>query len=166
MLESGLRPIFCFLDGSMKRQASLEKLITPIVEGFGLDLIGIQYLPQGKRSILRVFMDRPEVGVTAEDCALVSRQVNAVLEVEGLLEDYLLEVSSPGLDRILFSLKQCQEQIGKLIAIRLIVPMAGKRNLKGRLQRIEGEQLCMLIESKEIILSFTDIDEARVVPEW
>lgn len=137
----------------------------PIVSGLGLTWVGLQYVP-GRRALIRLYVDKPG-GVSIEDCAQVSRQVNAVLGVENVVtEDYTLEVSSPGLDRLLFTVEQCSEQIGKLVAIRLIVPIQGKRNFKGRLLGVEGEKLSIVSESGELELSFSDIAEARVVPEW
>lgn len=150
----------------MRQHAALEKLIAPIVDSLGLTWVGLQYFPQGKRSILRLFVDKPG-GVSVDDCARVSRQVNAVLSVENPIPgEYTLEVSSPGLDRLLFSVEQCREQIGKMVSIQLVVPKAGKRNFKGRLERVEGSLLTLLMDTGEVTFVFEDISEVRLVPEW
>jgi len=153
----------------MRRHEALEKVILPVVNGFGYQWVGLQYFPQGKKSILRLYIDKPG-GIMLEDCAEVSRQVDAVLGVENLIKgEYTLEVSSPGLDRLLFTPAQCAEFIGRKVSIRLVAPMEGKRNFKGDLQSVKDDALCILTEGtdrKEITLSFTDIDEARLVPEW
>ena len=166
-LESGLKAHFLFLGcGLMRRTDALEKVISPIVEGMSFQWIGIQYFPQGRRSILRLFIDKPG-GVSIDDIAKVSRQVNAALSVETLItEEYTLEVSSPGLDRVLFTPAQCSDHIGKLVSIRLVVPIEGKRNFKGRLHNVEGDRICILLEDGEKTFSFPDVDEARLVPEW
>lgn len=150
----------------MRRHAELENLIAPIVGSLGLTWVGLQYFPQGKRSILRLFVDKPE-GVSVDDCGRVSRQVNAVLSVENpIAGEYTLEVSSPGLDRLLFSVEQCREQIGKMVSVQLVVPKAGARNFKGRLERVEGSFISLLTESGELTFSFEDMSEMRLVPVW
>jgi ribosome maturation factor RimP len=153
----------------MRRHGELEALILPVVTGFGCTWWGLQYFPQGKKSLLRLYIDKPG-GVTLEDCERVSRQVDALLGVEGPLQgDYTLEVSSPGIDRVLFTAAQCEQFLGKEVSVRLRVPMDGKRNFKGKLQRVDGESVCILLEgteAKEIVFSFTEIDEARLVPKW
>jgi ribosome maturation factor RimP len=150
----------------MRRYEELEKVILPIVSGFGYTWVGLQYFPQGKRSILRLYIDKPG-GITLDDCERVSRQVDAVLNVENTIKgDFTLEVSSPGIDRILFTAAQCEEYIGKDISVRMNVPIEGRRNFKGKLQSVQNDRLCILSEGKEITLSFIDISEARLVPEW
>lgn len=150
----------------MRRHVELENLIAPIVDSLGLTWVGLQYFPQGKRSILRLFVDKPG-GVSVDDCGTVSRQVDAVLSVENpITGEYTLEVSSPGLDRLLFSLEQCREQIGKMVSVQLVVPKAGARNFKGRLGRVEGSLISLLTESGELTFSFEDMNEMRLVPVW
>lgn len=150
----------------MRRHAELEKVIVPIVNGFGFTWVGLQYFPQGKRTILRIYIDKPG-GVTLDDCTQVSRQVDAALSVEDLLKgDFTLEVSSPGVDRILFTAAQCETFIGKGISIRLSVPIEGRRNFTGTLQSVQDDRICVDSENRVITLSFTDIEEARLVPEW
>jgi len=150
----------------MQQHAALEEIILPIVEGLGFTWVGLQYFPQGRHSILRLYVDKPG-GIVIEDCEKVSRQVNAALEIENPLKgDYTLEVSSPGLDRLLFSPEQCREQVGKLVTVRLIAPIAGKRNFKGRLLSVEGEKICILADQGAVTLSFREISEARLAPEW
>ena len=149
----------------MRQHEALKKLVSPVVKDLGLEWVGLQYFPQGRRSLIRLYVDKPG-GLTVEDCARVSRQVNALLGVEGpIVEDYTLEVSSPGLDRLLFTVEQCREQIGKLVTVRLVAPIGGKRNIKGRLIRVEKDQICIEAGGEELMLSFTNVGEARLVPE-
>ena len=80
----------------------LYEIITPVVEGLEYELVGIEYLPQGKHSLLRVYIDQ-EAGIALEDCSKVSHQISAVMDVEDpISSNYNLEVSSPGLERPLF----------------------------------------------------------------
>jgi len=148
----------------MKRQQSLEKVIVPVVGGLGLQWVGLRYFPQGAHTLLQVFVEKTN-GVTVDDCARASRQINAVLSVEGMAdEDYVLEVSSPGLDRFLFSPEQCHEQIGQLVSVRLHVARAGRKNFKGNLQRVDGADVFVRVDEEEEQFSFSDIDEIRLVP--
>lgn len=102
-----------------------------------------------------------------EDCGRVSRQVDTVLSVEKpITGEYTLEVSSPGLDRLLFSLEQCHEQIGKIVSVQLVAPKAGARNFKGRLERVEGSLISLLTESGDLSFSFDEMSEMRLVPVW
>lgn len=150
----------------MNRDRALEKIILPIVEGLGCRFVGLQYFQQGKHSLVRLYIDK-EGGVNIDDCERVSHQVNATLGVESPIRgDYLLEVSSPGLDRLLFTPEQFNEFLGKEVVIRLIVPMKGKRNLKGLIHSVEGDAIVIKHEGEILALSFADIAEARLVPEW
>ena len=150
----------------MQRLEAFEKVIRPLVENLGFIYVGLQLLPLKRSVLLRLYIDRPG-GITIDEIAKASRQINATLSVEDLIQGaYTLEVSSPGLDRLLFTLEQWQAEIGKLVSVRTVMPIEGRRNFKGRLQRVEGEEIFILLESGEIRLSFGDIDEARLVPEW
>lgn len=150
----------------MRRHMVLEKILVPIVNELGYQFAGAEYIPQGKRSVIRLYIDKAG-GVTAEDCGRVSRRVNAVLSVEGgFAGDYTLEVSSPGLDRLLFTEEQFEAQIGKLVSIHLQVPIEGRKNFKGKLQMVKEGQIGIRVDEKDLTLSFVDIDRARLVPEW
>ena len=88
------------------KQSQLETIIEPIVTSLEYDLWGVEFVSQGRNSMLRIYIDR-ENGISLEDCEAVSRQVSAVLDVEDpIADEYTLEVSSPGLDRPLFKLEQ------------------------------------------------------------
>lgn len=151
----------------MGQREALDKVIAGVVTSLGFSWVGLQYFPQRRGVLLRLYVDKPG-GITIEDCVTISRQVDTVLSVESPMKgEYTLEVSSPGLDRVLFSLAQCQEQVGKRVSIRLIAPVLSKRNFKAKLDRVEGEQLCLIEDSgEERAIPFADIDEVRLVPEW
>ncbi|MEX1237590.1 MAG: ribosome maturation factor RimP, partial [Pseudomonadales bacterium] len=108
-------------------QEQLRSLIEPVVEGLGLELWGIEYLAHGKRAQLKVYIEK-EAGVDVDDCARVSRQISAVMDVEDPIEaQYTLEVSSPGLDRRLFTLPQFEAFEGEQVRISLKSPYEGRR---------------------------------------
>lgn len=151
----------------MRRNEALESVIAPIVDNLGLTWVGLQYLPQGKHSVLRLFIDKPG-GVTIADCEKVTRQVNTVMSVESpISSEYTLEVSSPGMDRLFFSVEQCRAYVGKKVSVQLTVPdVSGKRNFKGELTRAEDEKVSIRVEEQELIFNFDDIHEMRLVPVW
>jgi ribosome maturation factor RimP len=150
----------------MRRHWVLEQVISPVVEGLGYIFVGLRITPQGRSSLVQLYVDKVG-GITIDECAQVSRQVDAVMTVKGSIQgEYILEVSSPGLDRLLFTIEQFREQIGKNVAIRLTVPMEERRNFKGIIEDVGEENISIRMESDTVQLAFADISEARIVPEW
>ncbi|RAU16592.1 ribosome maturation factor RimP [Nitrincola tibetensis] len=144
----------------------LETLIGPAVSSLGFELWGIEYQSAGKNSTLRIFIDSPD-GISVDDCAKVSHQVSGVLDVEDPIKDqYLLEVSSPGMDRPLYTLEHYQLFVGHTIQIRLRVPFEGRRKFKGILNGTEGEDVLLVVDDEEYILPLDIIDKANVVPQF
>jgi ribosome maturation factor RimP len=146
------------------RQQTIEALLRPTVEALGFELWGVEYLSQGRRTLLRLYIDG-ENGVTVDDCAEVSRQVSAVLDVEDPIKsDYTLEVSSPGVDRLLFRLDQFPAYVGEWIELRLRSPFEGRRKFKGTLKGIEGEDVVVQVDDHEFLLPHSAVDRAQVRP--
>lgn len=147
----------------------LEGLIRPVVEGLGFQFWGMEYLSQGKDSVLRIFIEtEDEKGIDVEDCAQVSRQVSSILDVEDpIAGEYNLEVSSPGLDRPLFELAQYKAYVGAVISLRLRVPFDGRRKFKGLLVDIENEEdVVIRVDQEEYLLPIDLIEKANVVPQF
>jgi ribosome maturation factor RimP len=138
----------------------------PIVEGLGLVWVGLQVLKQGRAAVLlRLFVDKAG-GLRLQDCIEASRQIYAVLGVASANTHYNLEVSSPGLDRLLFDAVQCAPYVGRTLALRLRVERDAKRHVKGCLQSVEGQTLCLRMpEGVVALFDFATISEARLVPE-
>jgi ribosome maturation factor RimP len=121
-------------------------------------------MAQGKHSVVRIYIDSPS-GISVEDCATVSQQVSAILDVEDpITGEYTLEVSSPGMDRLLFVLEQYAEYIGEIVELRLRSAFEGRRRFKGVLQGIEGEDIVIRSDDHEYLLPFGEIEKARVQP--
>ncbi len=107
----------------------------------GLELVHIEEKGLGKVRLLRLFIDKPE-GVTVEDCSLVSNQFGDILDAEDLIHaEYTLEVSSPGLERELYSLKDFERFAGSLAKVKTHKPIDGQKNFRGTLLRVEGEEI-------------------------
>ena len=144
---------------------NLQKLVEPAVAGLGLELWGVEFRTAGKNSLLRIFIDGPD-GVTVDDCARVSHQVSGILDVEDpISEQYTLEVSSPGMDRPLFTLKQFEAYRGHRVQLKLRAPYEGRRNFKGILNGVEGDDVLLIVDDEEYLLPIEDIDRANVVPQ-
>ncbi|WP_394182608.1 ribosome maturation factor RimP [Marinomonas posidonica] len=146
----------------------LEELVRPVVEGLGFEFWGMEYLSQGKDSVLRIFIETDaEKGIDVEDCARVSRQVSSILDVEDpITGEYHLEVSSPGLDRPLFSLAQYQAYVGSIVSLRLRVPFDGRRKFKGQLVGVENDDIVVRVDQEEYLLPIDLIDKGNVVPQF
>ncbi|WP_275286647.1 ribosome maturation factor RimP [Halomonas elongata] len=148
------------------KDTALKALIEPVVTAMGFELWGIDYLSQGKHSRLVIFIDHSE-GVGVDDCADVSRQVSAVLDVEDpIAGEYRLEVSSPGMDRPLFTLEQFERYAGHTVAVKLRAPFDGRRKFQGLLAGIEGDEVLLQLDGEEYCFPIESIDQARIVPRF
>ena len=149
-----------------KRDLQLEQLIEPAVRALGFELVGVEYMPQGRHSLLRIYIDSPH-GIGLEDCEKVSHQVSGVLDVEDPIHGhYDLEVSSPGLDRPLFSPEHFVKYAGSTVKIRLQTPLNGQRNFTGVLQGMRGTDVVIVSEGVEVLLPYSAIAKAHLVPEF
>ena len=168
---------------SNKSQA-LYDLIAPAVAACGVDLWGIEFLPQGKRSLLRIFIDKPidenaepvlneegEVeqgrGIGVQDCVLVTQQVGAMLDVHDPISgEYGLEVSSPGWDRPFFQLSQMSGYIGHQVALRLIAAVENRRKFQAKLLSVdlENEMIQVEVDAKHMLeIDSNNIDKANLI---
>jgi len=147
-----------------KASDKILDLITPTVENLGYELVGIEHVPQGRHSVLRIYIDH-ENGINVDDCANVSHQVSGLLDVEDPIKgNFSLEVSSPGLDRPLFTLEQFARFAGEQVQIRLHAPQDGRRKLIGKINGIDGDCVEIEVDDKTYRLLLDDIDTARLVP--
>jgi ribosome maturation factor RimP len=148
------------------KDAALHALIEPVAAAMGFELWGIDHLSQGRHSRLVIYIDRAE-GVSVDDCADLSRQVSALLDVEDPIPgEYRLEVSSPGMDRPLFTLAQFERYAGHTVALKLRVPFDGRRKFRGVLAGIEGDDVLLRLDGEEYCFPIDTIDQARVVPQF
>lgn len=148
------------------KSAQLDQLIRPVVEGLDYQLWGVEYLSQGKNTVLRIYIDH-ENGIDVDDCAKVSRQVSGVLDVEDPISvEYTLEVSSPGMARPLFELAQFAQFAGHKVQVKLRAPFEGRRNFTGLLKGIEGDEVVVIVDEHEYLLPIDSIDKANIVPQF
>lgn len=148
--------------------ALLTELIEPAVNGFGLDLWGVERLGQGRSVLLRVYIDG-EAGVDIKDCERVSRQLSAIFDVEDpIAGGYTLEVSSPGLERPLFGIGQFDRFTGAEVALRTRGPVDGRRKFQGIIRRVDAAsgRVCIATDDAEHDLSHADIEKAHLVHRY
>tara|TARA_B100001250_G_scaffold409147_1_gene432896 strand:- start:2726 stop:3157 length:432 start_codon:yes stop_codon:yes gene_type:complete len=141
-------------------------MLAPVVESMGFVFWGLEFMSNGKHSMLRIFIDH-EDGITVDNCADVSRQISSVLDVEDpISQEYNLEVSSPGMDRPIFTLEQYAALAGNIVEVRLRMAFDGRRKFKGRLVGVEQEDVVVHVDDNEYLLPFELIDKAHVVPQF
>lgn len=150
--------------------SQLEKRLTDMlaapVEAIGYELIGLEFIRAGKHSTLRVYIDS-ENGVDVDDCADVSRQVSAVLDVEDpITTEYNLEVSSPGMDRPLFKAEHYAAVVGETISLKLHLAHDGRRNFKGELVKSDEQCFTLLVDNESFELAYDNVLKANLVPQF
>lgn len=151
----------------------IAALLAPTVTSMGLQLLGAEYLPAPGGAVLRLYIDVPE-GEAAErnvgidECEAVSREVSAQLDVaDPISGNYTLEVSSPGLDRPLFTAAQFARVTGQQAKVVLKLPQDGRRRLQGVVAGIEGDAVDFAVDGAGTIrVAIDNIDKARLVPDW
>lgn len=136
------------------------QLLDTTVNGLGYELVAWER--SGKGSMLRVFVDKPG-GVEIDDCALVSQHLSRVFEVEGVAYDRL-EVSSPGLDRVLRKDADYVRFAGEKARLKLRLALNGQRNFIGTLRAVSDGKLELEVDGKLLALELSNIEKARLVP--
>jgi ribosome maturation factor RimP len=146
--------------------AKLTELVQPLVTDLGYEFVGLEYSSNPKNPALVIYIDKPE-GIAVEDCEQTSREVAALLDVEDpIAGHYVLEVSSPGMDRPLFTVRQFEQFIGEQVQLTLFAPLEGRRKFKGRILGVQEEQILIEQDGKEVILKHGNIAKARLVPDY
>ena len=145
----------------------IREVIAPILTSMGLELVDLELSGHGRRGHLRIFIDKPG-GVNVDDCEQVSRYVGHALDVaDPISHAYLLEVSSPGLDRPLRKAEDYQRAVGKLVRLKLNQPRDGEWVLIGRLQGLQEDVIEIKPEDGEPVkVALADIAQARLEVEW
>ena len=144
----------------------LWELFEPVVDGMGYELVEIEYTPNPKHGVLRLYIDRAD-GIQLDDCSAVSHQISALIDVEDPLPgSFNLEVSSPGLDRPLRKRADFERFSGETAKVKTAVPQNGQRNFTGVIAGLEEDALVLECENKVVKLPLSGIDKARLVPRF
>lgn len=144
-------------------ESKTETLITPLIEANNFELVDVEYVKEGNTWYLRVYIDK-EGGITVEDCTLISREFNVILDTQDYIEDtYIFEVSSPGLMRPLKKDKDFQRNIGKQVEIRLYKALNKQKEFEGQLKTFDKDNIFVMMEDgSEISFKRTDIALIRL----
>ena len=150
--------------------ATLEQQLTQMLEApvqaLGYELVGVEFIRAGHHSTLRIYIDH-ENGINVENCAEVSHQVSAVLDVEDPISvAYNLEVSSPGLERPLFAAAHYTRFIGEEVSFVLRMAIQNRRNWKGIIAGVDGEMITVTVDGKNEVFALSNIQKANLVPKF
>ena len=141
----------------------LAGIITPVIEDLGFELVRVR-LMSGKTTTLQIMAERPEGGIEVDQCAEISTAVGATLDVEDpIIDEYTLEVSSPGIDRPLTRLKDFATFEGYEAKIETTELIDGRRRFKGQLAGVEGDDVLINIEEGTVGLNFDWLSDAKLV---
>lgn len=141
----------------------LAGIVTPVIEDLGYELVRLR-LMGGKTPTLQIMADKPDGGIEVDDCAKISTEISAVLDVEDPIEDeYALEVSSPGIDRPLTRLKDFDAWAGYEVKLETTELIEGQRRFKGEIVGIEGDEVLVNIDQGTIGLKFEWLSDAKLV---
>ena len=146
------------------KESRLIELLAPTVESLGFELWGLELLSPNRHATLRLYIEG-EAGVSVDDCAKVSRHVSSVMDVEDPINgEYTLEVSSPGIDRLLFKPEQYALYVGEPIEVKLRLPFDGRRKFRGWLMGLENDDVIVRVDDHDYLLPLAAVDRARVEP--
>jgi ribosome maturation factor RimP len=142
----------------------LIRLLEPAVGGLGYELVELEYAPAGPGGVLRLYIDAPP-GITVNDCERVSRRVSAILDAEDPIPGhYTLEVSSPGLDRVLRTPAHFRRFAGNRIRLQLEEPIEGRKRFTGTLLEAQDDGIAMEVDGVRHVFGYAQIHKARLVP--
>ena len=142
----------------------LIHLLEPAVSGLGYELVELEFAPAGSGSLLRLYIDAPP-GISLDDCERVSRQVSAILDTEDPIPgQYTLEVSSPGLDRVLRKPEHFRRFAGNRIRLQLEVPIEGRKRFTGTLLEARDDGIALEVDGVRRVFGYAQIHKARLVP--
>ncbi|MCC5866773.1 MAG: ribosome maturation factor RimP [Wenzhouxiangella sp.] len=150
----------------MSANDKLDALLAPVVEDLGYEFVGIEYSSNPKNRVLRIYIDEPERGIGVDDCEQVSREVSAVLDVEEPIPgQYTLEVSSPGIERPLFTAEQFRRFTGEQARVQMHTPVDSRRKFKGQIVAVDDQTVTLLVEDRQWELPIAGIMKARLAPD-
>ncbi len=162
----------------MSVQDDLSRLIRPVIEAMGFEYVGLEYLSNPKNRLVRIYIDREPEGISVDDCAAVSNEVSALLDVEDPVSGhYSLEVSSPGVERPLFEPEHYRRFAGERARVHLYAPLGdghddgrdnrrdNRRKLTGTIVAADDDRVVIEVDGENIALAFDDIRRANLKPD-
>lgn len=145
----------------------IQALLTPAIGDLGLELVGIEFSPGHGGSLLRVYVDVADRPVTIDDCERASREISALLDVnDPVAGRYTLEVSSPGLDRPLFTPEHFTRFLGQMVKINVNLPIDGRRRFQGTIKEVDGDRIVIEQDGALVAIVHANIAKARLAPDY
>ncbi len=145
----------------------LTDLLTPVVQGLGLQCLGVEYSPSHGNSLVRVYIEAADREVNVDDCEAVSREVSATLDVnDPIAGRYTLEVSSPGLDRPLYTTAHFARFTGQQVKLEVNLAVNGRRRFNGPIVGVEGNEVILNQDGEPVRIAHANIHKARLVPDF
>ncbi len=142
----------------------IKELVVPVLESKNIDLVDLKMQRQNRRMFLRFLVDKPEGGITLEECATLNTEMGNVLDEADLIqESFILEVSSPGVDRPLSTAKDLRRAINRNIRIFLCEPIENRLEFEGKLAGVSEEAVTISIADKQIVISIEKINKAKQI---
>lgn len=152
--------------GKSKVSQSVIELIEPVIRDENLDLVDVEFKKEGKDWYLRVYIDG-EQGLSIEDCRKVSHQIADLIEIEDIVSrQYILEVSSPGLDRPLKSEKDFLRNKNRRVQVTAFAPVHGRKNFSGIIKTIRDQSLVLDEEGVDLEIPLEKIAKAKLVIDF
>jgi ribosome maturation factor RimP len=143
----------------------LSELLEPVVRNLGYELWELEYAGRAGGGLLRLYIDSPE-GITVDDCERVSRAVSAALDASDPIPgQYTLEVSSPGLDRVLRTPAHFARFTGENVRLETSQPVNGRKRFAGKLIQVDPDQITIEVDGSGVKLPFDAIHKARLAPQ-
>lgn len=158
----GLEPIFCFRR-MVKQNKKLVDMLDPVISALGYEMLGVEQISQGRRTTLRIYIDK-QGGIDLKDCENVSHQVTGVLDVNDPISGtYHLEVSSPGINRPLFTLAQFKRFYDHRVKVTLCSKIEGRKNFTGTIDSVVGETVVLGDGDEEVEIPADMIEKAHLI---
>ena len=147
-------------------EEKIESLVTKPINNLGYELYDVQYVKEGKDYYLRIFIDKQE-GIDLNDCEKVNNEINNLLDEADYIKDqYFLEISSPGIERILRKDKHLKDNIGKMVEVKLFKPINKQKNIEGTLNNFDKDFILLKTDENEIKIDRKDISVIKTIYEW
>jgi len=147
-------------------EQQVEEIAESLVTSEGMELVDLEYRREGPRWVLRLFVDK-DGGVTVDDCAMVSRELGDLLDVKDIIpQAYVLEVSSPGLNRRLRKKRDFSRFAGHKVELRLVSPVEGRKKIVGDLVGVDGEEVIVAISEGPFSVALNNIAKANLIYEF
>lgn len=147
-------------------EEKIENLVTKPINSLGYDVYDVQYVKEGKDYYLRIFIDKPD-GIDLNDCEKVNNEINNLLDEADYIKDqYFLEISSPGIERILRKDKHLKDNIGKMVEVKLFKPLNKQKTIEGILNNFDKDFILVKTNEDEIKIERKDISVIKTIYEW